>query len=103
MIGHGFQLVVRRRPDLDDAQRSALAAIGCALLVLEDPSDPAYAEDLDGVYTGFLDTHGIDGYLMRPDWYVFGVAAHDRIPNLVSESAALLHLAGTARPSVASI
>jgi len=46
VIGHGFQLVVRRRPDLDDAQSSALAAIGCALLVLEDASDPAYAEDL---------------------------------------------------------
>jgi 3-(3-hydroxy-phenyl)propionate hydroxylase len=101
VIGHGFQLVVRRRPDLDDAQRGALAAIGCALLVLEDASDPAYAEDLDGVYTGFLDRHGVDGYLMRPDWYVFGVAAHERIPGLVSELAALLRLTETARSSVA--
>lgn len=101
VVGHGFQLVVRRRPDLDDAQTQVLAAISCAVIVLDDPQDPDFAEDLDGAYLGFLDTHGVDAYLMRPDWYVFGVSDQDGVGGLVDELASLLTLTATTRHPLA--
>ena len=70
-------------------------------MVLEDADDPDYAEDLDGAYGAFLDEHGVDAYMMRPDWYVFGVAEHDGVGALVSELAELLHLTADSRHPLA--
>ncbi|MFD0689669.1 bifunctional 3-(3-hydroxy-phenyl)propionate/3-hydroxycinnamic acid hydroxylase [Actinomadura fibrosa] len=85
LLGHGFQLISRRRPGLTEAQRAALSRIGCAVAVLGDPADPDAVTDLDGVYHAFLDEHGADAYITRPDWYVFGVAAGGALPALVDE------------------
>ena len=101
VLGHGFQLVTRHRPDLNDAHNFALASIDCSILVLEDANDPDYAEDLDGAYGSFLNEHGVDAYLMRPDWYVFGVASHDGTAALVTELADLLHLTAESRHPLA--
>jgi 2-polyprenyl-6-methoxyphenol hydroxylase-like FAD-dependent oxidoreductase len=32
-------------------------------------------EDLDGTYGGWLDAHGCEAVVVRPDWYLFGTAA----------------------------
>lgn len=101
IAGHGFQLITSRRPVLEDAQNQVLAAIDCAVVVLEDPNDPDYAEDLDGAYAEFLTQHGADAYLMRPDWYVFGVAAHDEVGALVTELGDLLRLTAESRAPLA--
>lgn len=101
VVGHGFQLVTRRRPAFDDVHNHVLAAIDCAVVVLEDHDDPDYAQDLEGVYGSFLDEHDVDAYLMRPDWYIFGVAQHDGIGALVTELGDLLKLTADSRHPLA--
>jgi 3-(3-hydroxy-phenyl)propionate hydroxylase len=103
LLGHGFQLITRHAPRLGDTQRAALDAIGCSIAVLDDPDDPADPADpitdLDGVYTRFLNEHGADAYITRPDWYVFGVASAADLPDLVDELAARLHLNTERQPA----
>ncbi|MEU5883276.1 bifunctional 3-(3-hydroxy-phenyl)propionate/3-hydroxycinnamic acid hydroxylase [Spirillospora sp. NPDC047279] len=85
LLGHGFQLICRTRPDLSDTQLAALESIGCAVAALDEVTD------LDGVYTAFLDEHGATAYITRPDWYVFGVARLAvELPGLVDELLASL-------------
>ena len=51
-------------------------------------------EDLDGRLTAWLDEHGLDAVLVRPDAYVFGaVEALDDVPALVDDLRA--HLSTT--------
>jgi 3-(3-hydroxy-phenyl)propionate hydroxylase len=92
LLGHGFQLVSRTAPALDDAQQRTLAQIGCSVAVIDDPSSDDAIVDVDGVYGAFLDANGVDAYIMRPDWYVFGAVSGDNVGALVSELGALLHL-----------
>lgn len=92
LLGHGFQLVSRGEPLLTDEQRRVLEQVGCAVAVLDDASSAHAVTDVDGAYGAFLDAHGVDAYLMRPDWYVFGAASGDAVGDLVSELGALLHL-----------
>lgn len=91
ILGHGFQLISRRRPQLDAAQRELLSALGCTIAVLDDPGDPDAVTDVDGVYAAFLDEHQADAYITRPDWYVFGVATADAVGGLVDELGVLVH------------
>ncbi|MEU0463827.1 bifunctional 3-(3-hydroxy-phenyl)propionate/3-hydroxycinnamic acid hydroxylase [Amycolatopsis sp. NPDC006131] len=103
VLGHGFQLISRREPELDERQRAALEAIGCAIAVVGDDSAAHAVTDVDGVYTAFLDQHGADAYLTRPDWYVFGTAAADGVGALVDELAERLSLTPrTAEPAPAA-
>ncbi|WP_327116255.1 bifunctional 3-(3-hydroxy-phenyl)propionate/3-hydroxycinnamic acid hydroxylase [Nocardia sp. NBC_01730] len=92
LLGHGFQLISRRSPQLSEAQQRVLDSLGCTVAVIDDPTDPDAIEDIDGVYRAFLDAAGTDAYIMRPDWYIFGVAADGAIGELVDELAARLHL-----------
>lgn len=48
-----------------------------ALLAEEGGSDPdaVAVVDLDGTYGAWLDAHGCEAAVVRPDWYLFGTAA----------------------------
>jgi 3-(3-hydroxy-phenyl)propionate hydroxylase len=92
LLGHGFQLISRTAPVLDDEQRRILSQIDCTVAVVDDPTSADSVTDIDGVYGAFLDANGVDAYIMRPDWYVFGAVSGDAIGDLVSELGALLRL-----------
>ena len=80
--GHGFTLVARDAAalaGLDGAGRRALQALGAAVVRLDE------ARDADGRTTAWLDTHGVDAVLVRPDLYVFGSATADGLPALLDD------------------
>jgi 3-(3-hydroxy-phenyl)propionate hydroxylase len=52
------------------------------------------------VYSAFLDAQGVDAYLTRPDWYVFGAVQADRLADLVDELGELLRV--RVRPAVSA-
>jgi 3-(3-hydroxy-phenyl)propionate hydroxylase len=100
VLGHGFQLISRTALPLGPAQREVLGAIGCGIAVLDDPADPDAVDDVDGTYRAFLDAHGVDAYLTRPDWYVFGAVQAADLAALVDELGELLHV--RVRPAVSA-
>lgn len=76
IVGEGFQLIVRDLGllrELDAEQREFLERIKCRIVALAPADEPGSVGDVDGTYTAFFDEHGIDGFLARPDFYVFGV------------------------------
>lgn len=91
VIGTDFQIVSRIQPQLTAEQAEYWAAIGGSIAVVGDASAPDAVDDVDGVYTAFLDENGADAYLMRPDWYVFGVGSADAVGPLVDELRERLH------------
>ncbi len=62
------------RPEhaLDARQRAALSSIGVTYLWIGEDGD---VEDIDGAYEAYLRVHGAEAVIVRPDFYVFGVAA----------------------------
>lgn len=92
LLGHGFQLICRDTPDLNDKQKDILKRIGCVVAVLDNSGCPDYIDDVDGVYREFLDENVVDAYIMRPDWYIFAAGQAADIGSLVDELATLLHL-----------
>ena len=73
------------RPELalDARQRAALASVGVTYLRIGRDGD---ADDVDGAYQAYLRTHGADAMIVRPDFYVFGLAPSlADLPSLVDE------------------
>ena len=80
VVGKEFVLLTRRPVDLADDHVAFLERIGARAVALDG------LEDLDGRLTAWLDEHGLDAVLVRPDAYVFGaVAALDDVPALVED------------------
>jgi catechol 2,3-dioxygenase-like lactoylglutathione lyase family enzyme len=80
LVGDGFVLIARRRPELPEAQSAFLDWIGADVVALED------LEDLDGRLTAWFDEHALEAVLIRPDHYVFGAVAEPRsLPGLIDE------------------
>lgn len=71
---YGFQLIssVPISDALTDAQRSAAERLGVTFVVLGEGA--GHAADLDSTYTTWLAGAGAVAALVRPDFYVFGVA-----------------------------
>jgi 3-(3-hydroxy-phenyl)propionate hydroxylase len=93
-----FQLIARRDPGLSPEQARFFSSIGGVVAVLGDPTSPDAVEDVEGVYTAFLDGVGADAYIMRPDWVVFGAVSLEAAPALLDELRERLH--STLEPSV---
>jgi 3-(3-hydroxy-phenyl)propionate hydroxylase len=85
-----FQIFARRQPVLTPEQEAYWSSIGGVIAVVGDDNATDAVEDVDGVYTEFLDANGADAYLMRPDWYVFGVSDLAGVGGLIDELAAAL-------------
>lgn len=93
LLGSGFQLWCRTSPFavLGEVEGEYLRSLGCSIAVFGE-SDCAYAvEDMDGVYLNYLDRHGVDVLLLRPDFYVFGTGKANELNALVHELASCLH------------
>ncbi|MDI5939941.1 FAD-dependent monooxygenase, partial [Micromonospora sp. DH15] len=87
VVGGGFVLITRADPAaaLDDAATAFLDALDVRRVTVrpadaDAPAMPADAAgtdvvDLDGVYLTYLAGADADAVLVRPDFYVFGVAA----------------------------
>jgi flavoprotein hydroxylase len=82
LVGTGFVLITTMDPDrlLDPRTRSTLDALGTRIAHLVPAGSPADHRmtsyvDVDGVYLPYLTRIDAVALLVRPDFYVFGVAA----------------------------
>ncbi len=89
LVGYRFALVARRNPSaaLGIDRITFLKKLGCAVLTLSPDGDNMVMaiDDLDGVYTRYLDTLGAEAFLVRPDFVLFGVSAINGMPALVED------------------
>jgi flavoprotein hydroxylase len=89
-VGTGFTLLAAQNPHgvLDEACLAWCQQVGIRLLRVTGDltaDDPADVVDLDGVYLSHLAESGQMALLVRPDYYVFGGAAHpDEVPRLTA-------------------
>ncbi len=80
VVGLGF--VVISRSDAGDAldaeARAILEALNVRSVVMVAPGDRREDAlvDLDGKYLPFMDAHGIDTMIVRPDFYLYGAVPH---------------------------
>jgi flavoprotein hydroxylase len=90
-VGTGFMLLSARdlRGVLGDACLAGCDRVGIRLLRVTShltADGPADVLDIDGVYLSHLAESGQIALLIRPDFYVFGGAAHpDEVPRLVQQ------------------
>ena len=92
MVGRGFLLVAREDPMrvLGPGQRAFLERLGCRTVVLERTAGAV--TELDGEISGFMAEHGIQAYIGRPDFIVFGaVQRMAELAALVDELRLKLH------------
>ena len=95
LVGHGFVLLARQPAALPAEHARFLERTGVQVVVLEE------VEDLDGRLTAWLDEHGVEAVLVRPDGYVFGaVATLDSLPTLVDDLRAQLHTTDEGAPTM---
>ncbi|WP_336335210.1 bifunctional 3-(3-hydroxy-phenyl)propionate/3-hydroxycinnamic acid hydroxylase [Pseudomonas putida] len=95
VVGHGFLLVARQDPTpfLSSGQQAFLAQLGCRTVVLgKDGQAPGAVVELDGEMSGFMVEHGIQAYIGRPDFAIFGSASRlEDLPSLVDDLRLKLH------------
>jgi 3-(3-hydroxy-phenyl)propionate hydroxylase len=78
VVGYGFQIVAREHPaqHLDAGQLEFVAQLGGHFAVLSDnPNGRDAIVDHEGDQRAFMDAHGIQAYISRPDFVVFGAVA----------------------------
>ena len=93
VVGHGFVLVSRVDPArvLNDEQKRFLEKLGCKLVVLGGDAPHAIV-DLSDEISAYMIDHGMQAYISRPDFIVFGSVDHlERLPELVDDLRAKLH------------
>ncbi|MDU9394332.1 bifunctional 3-(3-hydroxy-phenyl)propionate/3-hydroxycinnamic acid hydroxylase [Pseudomonas sp. zfem002] len=95
VVGHGFLLVAQQdpRPFLGNGQATFLARLGCRIVVLGKGDEvPGSVVDLDGEMSGFMLEHGIQAYIGRPDFAIFGSVSHlHELASLVDDLRLKLH------------
>ena len=97
VVGTGFVLIGRNRQalaGLGDAVRP-LNARTAMIVPMGADADPADWEDLDGKFLPFMERHGIEAMLVRPDFYLFGAVRAGEDPRaLLGDCAAQLQRFG---------
>lgn len=98
IAGRGFMLISRERPPaLSSGHRKLLDQLGGAAISL------AELQDLDGRMSAWLQRHGVEAVLVRPDFYVFGAAGTEaEIPNLLDALRARLSITHQGAPGMAT-
>ncbi|WP_207080872.1 bifunctional 3-(3-hydroxy-phenyl)propionate/3-hydroxycinnamic acid hydroxylase [Novosphingobium sp. KA1] len=99
LLGTGFQIWARKDlvSSLDPESRAWLKEHDVSVAVFDDPSSHDAVLDCDGVYLEFLNSHGVDLAIIRPDFFCFGGAAHEAAASLIGDLAAQMHAPITAR------
>jgi 3-(3-hydroxy-phenyl)propionate hydroxylase len=75
VVGWGFHIITHDRDPLellDDEQRSFLASIHGHAVGVSTTEQPGLAIDVNWTYERYFEEHGIAGFIMRPDFYIFG-------------------------------
>ncbi|WP_310631976.1 bifunctional 3-(3-hydroxy-phenyl)propionate/3-hydroxycinnamic acid hydroxylase [Paraburkholderia sp.] len=92
-LGGGFQLWCLKDPaaHLSDEARATLDRLGCKVGVFDDAASTHAFEDIDGTYRAFLDNLDAEAAIIRPDFYVFGVAKAQALNALVADLGVRLH------------
>ena len=81
---------------LTDAQRDAWAGIGGRIAVVGTPQAPLV--DVDGTYAAWFAGHPCRAAVVRPDWYLYGMAADGTaLASLLDRLQAGLHGGAAAR------
>jgi hypothetical protein len=80
VVGKGFVLLTRRAAELPLALADFLQGVRARLVALDE------LDDLDGRLTAWLDTHGVDAVVVRPDACVYGAVEDiEDLPALVAD------------------
>jgi len=92
LVGHGWQLIVL--PGVVDwinpASRDIMNLLDVKILEIGSPEG---VEDVDGVYTDYLHNAGLNGILVRPDYYVYGgITDEQSVGTLFADLAGQLRL-----------
>lgn len=94
VVGRGFLLVTLQDPApfLGAGQREFLARLGCRSVVLTHEQVPGAVVELDGEISRFMAEHGLQAYIGRPDFIVFGSAPRmEALAALVDDLRLKLH------------
>lgn len=86
VLGYGFHLIVTPAAfsSLDEPQHDRMQRLGIRSLVLGPE------QDVDGTYSSFLDAHGAEAAIVRPDHIVYATAGPGGLPTLLDDLAARL-------------
>jgi 3-(3-hydroxy-phenyl)propionate hydroxylase len=94
LCGWGFELIVWGRDPAEELGPERLAfleQVGGVAVGVDSEERPGVAVDVGGNYRRFLDEHGVEAVLLRPDFVVFGVArSAAEVPELVDDLRAQL-------------
>ncbi|WP_067461744.1 bifunctional 3-(3-hydroxy-phenyl)propionate/3-hydroxycinnamic acid hydroxylase MhpA [Actinomadura macra] len=84
VIGGGFSLISRAdaRDVLSTDQTAFLDALGVRRACLAAGS-PDSVTDIDGTYAGYLEQHGVDAFIGRPDFHLYWAGKIGELPAVV--------------------
>jgi 3-(3-hydroxy-phenyl)propionate hydroxylase len=103
LIGWGWALLTKGMAPLAEVsseQSDFLGSIGGRTISLGDDPASTLPRDLDGVYMDFFEAHEAVAVLVRPDFYVFGVARdRSEVPALLEDLRAQLATLGADHPA----
>jgi hypothetical protein len=89
VMGRGWALLTKGMGPLagvDSAQLDFIELIGGQTIPLSDDPASTLARDLDGVYMDFFEANGAVAILVRPDFYIFGVAGdRSEVPAMLDD------------------
>ncbi|QXJ19674.1 bifunctional 3-(3-hydroxy-phenyl)propionate/3-hydroxycinnamic acid hydroxylase [Actinomadura graeca] len=102
VIGGGFSLISRAdvRRVLTADQLAFLDALGVRRACLADVS-PDHVTDIDGTYSAFLDRHGADAFIGRPDFHLYWAGGLGDLPAAVDGLRSRLSWAADPAPAEA--
>jgi 3-(3-hydroxy-phenyl)propionate hydroxylase len=93
VVGWGFTLLALEGDPLehlDEEQRKICEAIGLRAYRLSSRPETRCLFDVAGTLGAFLETHGAQVVLIRPDFYVFAAGALEQLPGFVDDLGAQL-------------
>jgi 3-(3-hydroxy-phenyl)propionate hydroxylase len=96
MVGRGFALVSSQgvRSVLDSAQLAFLADLGATTATVAAGAHDC-VEDVDGTYTDFWETKGVQAFISRPDYHLFWAGSLAGLSEAVDQLRARLAWTGS--------
>lgn len=80
LVGHGFVLVYRGQLDLNESQERTFRRLDVTIVPVRDNGTGLGYIDVNGTLSEYFDEYGIDAFLIRPDYYVYGVTPAGSTP-----------------------